>query len=399
MTDVIVLGGGAAGLMCAATAGKHGLRTILLEHNATPGRKIRISGGGRCNFTNRVVGARNFISSNQHFVQSALARYTPDDFIALVNRYGIAWHEKTLGQLFCDGSAQQIIDMLVDECVSAGVELRCGVTVNDVDKSDVFTVRTSDGYFESRTVVLATGGLSIPKLGASGIAYRIARKFGLAVVPTKPALVPLICDDDFAQSYGQLAGVSTPCVATASGVSFAENMLFTHRGLSGPAILQASSYLNIPDSVELDLLPAGSAAFDDVPQSDKRLVRNIASEHIPSRLASAWTDPRFSMPRNSISAKTFSEAISTLRSWKIPVVGTEGYAKAEVTGGGIDTHGLSSKTMEARSVPGLYVIGECADVTGWLGGYNFQWAWSSGYAAGIALRDRISASSSVRSDL
>lgn len=393
MTDVVVLGAGAAGLMCAATAAAWGASVVVLEHNNVPGKKIRISGGGRCNFTNRMVTANNFISGNPDFARSALSRYTPADFIALVERYGIAWHEKTLGQLFCDHSAQQIIDMLVSECTQHRVELHTGVSVKSVTKSSTFTVQTSTVSYEARCVVLATGGLSIPKLGATNIAYRIAQHFDVPVVQTAPALVPLTCDNDFAQEFADLAGVSLPCNVEAHGAKFSEAMLFTHRGLSGPAMLQISSYLDATDVVAINLFPKGiPQALRDVEQADKRQLKTILSTVLPTRLATAWPDARMIQPRNSMPSKDYLEFLEHLSRWKVKVVGNEGYAKAEVTRGGVDTRYCSSKTMEVTSVPGLYAIGECVDVTGWLGGYNFQWAWASGHAAGTAIRDRIAAS-------
>lgn len=394
MTDLIVLGGGAAGMMCAATAGGNGARVLLLEHNAVPGKKIRISGGGRCNFTNRIVQSNNFICSNPDFTRSALARYTPNDFIALLERYNIRWHEKTLGQLFCDSSAQQVIDMMVTECLNANVTISCGVMVTGVTQQGTgFVVHTSQGDLATRNVVVATGGLSIPTLGATDLGYRIAKHFDIAVVPTAAALVPLLTNTSFRKTYGQLTGVSAPCIITAHGIAFTEAFLITHRGLSGPAVLQLSSYLSNNDELSINLFPSGvPAEILTVAQSDKRLVRTIASLALPARLLAAWPDERISQPRNSMSANSYADVLAAMQEWKVSIVGNEGYAKAEVTRGGVSTHALSSKTMESATVPGLYFIGECVDVTGWLGGYNFQWAWSSGYAAGIAIRERIRAS-------
>lgn len=388
-----MLGGGAAGLMCAAVAAEYGARVTVVEHQQVPGRKIRISGGGRCNFTNRVVSAKNFISANEHFATSALARFTPADFIALVTKHRIAWHEKTLGQLFCDGSAQQIIDMLMYECTSRNVEFRFGTSVGEVTKSDNFLVTTSGGVLVGRTLVVATGGLSIPQMGATSAAYEIARRFSHAVIPTHPALVPLRAHSLFSDRFGGLAGVSMPCIASANGTSFREAMLFTHGGLSGPAILQISSYITPPTQISLNVFPDGIPhLLQNIPQADKRLIRSIASLALPQRFATAWPDARFGLPRNRLNAGEFAATLQALERWQVDVLGTEGYAKAEVTRGGIDTSMLSSKTMESKLTPGLYFIGECVDVTGWLGGYNFQWAWASGYAAGTAIRDCIAAS-------
>lgn len=391
MIDVVVIGGGAAGLFCAAVAGQRGLRVVLLEHNDKPGKKIRISGGGRCNFTNREVGPKNFLSQNPHFATSALSRYTPQDFIALVDRYNIAWHEKTLGQLFCDGSAQQIIDMLVQEGRGLRVEylLRHSVTrvTSDVAStgSSAFKVETNHGVFETRNVVVASGGLSIPSLGATGIGYDIARAFGLRIIEPEPALVPLTFDREFTERWGALAGVSVPVEAQAEGPPFRENMLFTHRGLTGPAILQASSYWT-GGELEIDVLPApivlpSIAEF----KADKRILRNVLGDHLPSRFVQQWPDLRLDKKAIDLKDTDVADVLQTLHHWMITPNGTEGFAKAEVTRGGVDTRDLSSKTMECRTQPGLYFIGEVVDVTGWLGGYNFQWAWASAYACAQAL--------------
>lgn len=394
MTDVVVLGAGAAGMMCAATAALHGARVVLLEHNQLPGKKIRISGGGRCNFTNRVVQSSNFLGSNPDFTRSALARFTPNDFIAMLERYDIGWHEKTLGQLFCNRSAQQVIDMLLTECCNVNVELRCGIRVVDVtNNGSHFTVATNKENIHAKCVVVATGGLSIPTLGTSDIGYRIARHFSIPIVQTRPGLVPLLTSTEFTSIYSSLAGVSLPCRVSAHNKAFTEALLFTHRGLSGPAVLQISSFLEANDVISVNTFPDGLPNHVlNVAQSDKRHVGTIVSTALPSRFVSAWSDTRMLQPRNSITSATYREILSAIEQWPIHIVGNEGYAKAEVTCGGVSTHALSSKTMEATAVPGLYFIGECVDVTGWLGGYNFQWAWSSGYAAGTAVRERISAS-------
>jgi hypothetical protein len=381
--DTIVLGAGAAGLMCAIEAGKRGRRVAVLERNAAPGEKIRISGGGRCNFTNVRVGPENFLTSNPGFQHSALARYTPDDFIALVERHGIAYHEKTLGQLFCDGSSQQIIDMLLRECAAAEVDVRTGIEVRSVDRREAFAIDAGSETFESETLVVATGGLSISKIGATDFGYRLAKQFGHSVVEPRPGLVPLkFGADDFALT--ELAGVSTNAVVTADGASFRENILFTHRGLSGPAILQASSYWTPRSPISIDLFPdADPLALLMDPDLARFDVATALARHLPQRLASAWCARRpLAKPLGTISRKEREEVARELRAWSIEPAGTEGFSKAEVTCGGVDTRELSSKTMESKLVRGLFFIGEVVDVTGWLGGYNFQWAWSSGWAAG-----------------
>jgi predicted Rossmann fold flavoprotein len=391
MIDVVVIGGGAAGLFCAALAGQRGLRVVLLEHNDKVGKKIRISGGGRCNFTNRDVGPKNFLSQNPHFATSALSRYTPQDFIALVDRHGIAWHEKTLGQLFCDGSAQQIIEMLVNEGRGFRVEYLLSHAVQNVmletPESDAhtFRVETNRGDFIARNVVVAAGGLSIPSLGATGIGYDIARSFGMCIVEPEPALVPLTFDSAFTKRWGALAGVSVPVEAHADGPVFRENMLFTHRGLTGPAILQASSYWT-GGELEIDVLPAPITlpSISEL-KADKRILRNTLADHLPSRFVQQWPDVRLDKKAIDLKDADVADVVHQLHHWLITPNGTEGYAKAEVTRGGVDTRDLSSKTMESRTQPGLYFIGEVVDVTGWLGGYNFQWAWASAYACAQAL--------------
>ena len=365
--DAIVLGAGAAGLMCALRAGQRGRKVLLLDHADKVGKKILISGGGRCNFTNTGSGPHAFLSANPHFCKSALARYTQHDFIALVDRHGIAWHEKTLGQLFCDGSARQIVAMLLAECAAAGVDVRAAHRITGVEKADRFRVSTDHGDFDAASIVLATGGLSIPKMGATGFAHDVCRRFGLKITQTRPALVPLTL------KVPEISGVSLEVVARCGKASFREAMLFTHRGLSGPAILQVSSYWQPGQEIAIDLLPDVGDAVQFVKERrharPKAELRTLLAEVLPQRLA-------------TVLAETGTE---TLNDWRVVPTGTEGYAKAEVTVGGVDTDGLSSRTMEARKVPGLYVIGEAVDVTGWLGGYNFQWAWSSGWAAGEAV--------------
>ncbi|WP_421996718.1 NAD(P)/FAD-dependent oxidoreductase [Reyranella sp.] len=377
--DVVVVGAGAAGLMCALRAGQRGRRVLVLEHADKAGKKILISGGGRCNFTNRDVRPESFLSDNPHFCRSALARYTPQDFIALVERHRIAWHEKTLGQLFCDGSARQIVAMLLDEAAAAGVDVRVGHRITAVDRSDRFAVTTDHGSFEAGTLVLATGGLSIPKMGATGFSHDVARRFGLAIVAPRPGLVPLTL------GVPELAGVSLEVVAGLGRTRFREAMLFTHRGLSGPAMLQISSYWRAGEGIALDLLPdLDAVAFlkDRKRSRPKAELRTVLGEVLPQRLAQHLATEGTMATLRDRDLEALGER---LKRWTIVPTGTEGYAKAEVTVGGVDTDELSSRTMEAKKVPGLFVIGEAVDVTGWLGGYNFQWAWSSGWAAGEAV--------------
>jgi len=377
--DVVIAGAGAAGLMCALRAGQRGRKVLLLDHADKVGKKILISGGGRCNFTNTDSRPEAFLSANPHFCKSALARYTQHDFIALVEKHGIAWHEKTLGQLFCDGSARQIVAMLLAECDAVGVDVRVAHRIAAIEKSDRFMVCTDHGDFDAASVVLATGGLSIPKMGASSFAHDTARRFGLALTETRPGLVP------FTARVPDIAGVSLDVVASAGRTSFREAMLFTHRGLSGPAILQISSYWRPGQEIAIDLLPDRDAAT--FLKGRKRLrpkaeLRNIVGDLLPDRLALALAPEGVIGERRDKDLETLA---AELKRWHVTPTGTEGYAKAEVTVGGVDTAELSSKTMEAKKVPGLYVIGEAVDVTGWLGGYNFQWAWSSGWVAGEAV--------------
>lgn len=388
--DVIILGAGAAGLFCAGQAGQRGLRVALLEKADAPGKKILISGGGRCNFTNLGAGPGNYLSANPHFAKSALARYTPADFIALVEKHGIAWHEKTLGQLFCDGSAKQIVAMLLDECPPEQVTLTCGVDIASVarDESGRFTVTAADGRrWQAPALVIATGGPSIPKMGASDFAYRLARQFGLKVVEPRPALVPLTLGGEDAL-FRELSGVAAPVLARAGSAEFAEAALFTHKGLSGPAILQISSYWRHGEEVGITFLPdAGSDWLVEAKRDRPRThLRTLLRERLPARLADALAD-RLAMERElgNLSDKDLRAAQTKLADWRFAPNGTEGLAKAEVTAGGIATAELSSRTMEAAKVPGLYAIGEAVDVTGWLGGYNFQWAWASGFACAEAL--------------
>lgn len=386
--DAIVLGAGAAGLMCAATAGQNGRRVVLLDHADEPGRKILISGGGRCNFTNIHTAHDRYLSQNRHFARSALSRYTPADFIALVDRHGIAWHEKTLGQLFCDGSARQIVSMLLDECAAGQVEVLCAMAVGEVGHADgLFRVEAGGLTFSAPALVLATGGPSIPKMGATGFAYDLARRFGLKVVQPRPALVPLTLGGDEAL-FRDLSGVSTEVTARAGKTAFREAALFTHRGLSGPAILQISSYWRHGEPVGIDFLPDRSREWLLAAKRERPRValRKVLAEALPERLAAALCERLGgSGELGGMTDKALRGAEARLADWRFHPDGTEGFAKAEVTAGGIDTAGLSSQTMEARTLPGLYAIGEAVDVTGWLGGYNFQWAWASGRAAGLAL--------------
>ena len=382
--DVIIIGAGAAGLMAAITAGVRGSRVVLLDHLDYVGSKILISGGGRCNFTNIGTSPKNFISQNLHFCRSALSRYTPSDFLALVEKHKIAWHEKTLGQLFCDGSAKQIVAMLMAECSAAGVDIRLNVKISDLQKSENFTVESSMGRFEAKQLVLATGGLSIPKMGATGFSLDVAKKFGLRLVQHKPGLVPLRAPADILQFYTDLSGLALPATTFAGKMKFAENILFTHRGLSGPAILQASSYLEAGDPVVIDMAPMVDVAQHLKSRKHARPkaeLKTILSELVPQRLAQALADD---LTMEKVSSEAILELAEKLKNWTFVPAGTEGYAKAEVMVGGVSTDELSSKTMEAKRVSGLYVIGEAIDVTGWLGGYNFQWAWASGFAAGEA---------------
>jgi len=382
--DAIIVGAGAAGLFCAIEAGKRGRRVLVLEHNAQVGRKIIISGGGRCNFTNTGTKAENFISQNPHFCKSALARYTPQDFVELVKKHRIEFYEKKLGQLFCRENSRQIVEMLLEECRKAKVEIRLDSSVKNVFKKELFEVDTNQEELTCESLVIATGGLSIPHIGATDFGYRIAKQFGLKIVATKPALVPLVFQSDVLQNYKNLAGVSLDSIVSCGKESFRENILFTHRGLSGPAILQISSYWKNGDKISFDLLPDKNA-FDILQNSreSRKELANFLSEFLPNRFADVFCDMVVtSKALNNYSDKELTNIAEKLHAWQISFKETEGYKKAEVTLGGVSTDELSSKTMEAKRVAGLYFIGEVVDVTGWLGGYNFQWAWSSGFAAG-----------------
>ena len=382
--DVVVIGAGAAGLLCAIEAGKRGRSVVVLEHSGRVGRKIEISGGGRCNFTNLHCGPEHFLSANPRFCRSALARYGPTDFIALVERHRIPFHEKKLGQLFCDGSARQIIAMLLAECADAGAEIRTGCVTRTVHGDSPFRVETGLGTIRCRSLVVATGGLSIPKIGASDFGYRIARQYGLAIMEPRPGLVPLTLGGEERRIFGALAGVSFDSRVRCDGGEFREHTLFTHRGLSGPAILQASSYWKPGELLTIDLLP--DVDVDGLFRSREESAAELATvlgRHLPKRLAQTWT-ARYaaSRPMRQYGKRDLEAIAARLHAWRLEPAGTEGFGKAEVTCGGIDTAGLSSKTMEARGVPGLYFIGEVVDVTGHLGGHNFQWAWASGFASG-----------------
>ena len=383
--DVIILGAGAAGLMCAIAAGKRGRRVAVLERAERIGKKILISGGGRCNFTNLHCRPENFISANPHFAKSALARYTPADFIALVEQHGIAYHEKTLGQLFCDGSAQQIVAMLEEECRAVGVRIQTNINVTHVSREDGFLLRAGEQEFHAESLVVATGGLSIPKMGATSFGYDLARQFGLKIVEPRPALVPLVFNKDDSAHFCDLAGVSTEVVASIGPQRFREKMLITHRGLSGPAILQISSYCEKSLPVNIDLAPGRSVTDSlhdpEVPRN-MTVLRSELRKILPTRLADRWLEHHAPTAWTNAALADFEQQV---HGWSISPSGTEGFEKAEVTTGGIDTDELSAKTMECRKVPGLYFIGEVVDVTGHLGGFNFQWAWASGAAAGRVL--------------
>ncbi len=387
VTDILVIGAGAAGLMCGIESGRRGRKVLVIDHADKPAEKIRISGGGRCNFTNRDASPKQFLSQNPHFCVSALKRFTAKDFIARVDARGIAWHEKTLGQLFCDGSAKQIIDMLVEDLAAAGGELRLNIEPGAVRREgDGFVVETSAGAIACRSLVIATGGKSIPKMGSSGFAYEIAEQFGLKIVEPRPALVPFTFASPAIEPIAELAGLSVEARASCGKTAFDEGMLFTHRGLSGPSILQISSYWREGDEVVIDLA-RGRNVFEELKLRRKDQPRlqldNALAAIVPKRLADQIAGRTFQTARladlSDVKLRTVAEAVNA---WRVKPFGTEGWRTAEVTIGGVDTDGLSSQTMEAKAAPGLYFVGECVDVTGWLGGYNFQWAWSSGWAAG-----------------
>jgi predicted Rossmann fold flavoprotein len=382
--DVVILGAGAAGLFCAAEAGKRGRRVAVLESAERAGKKILISGGGRCNFTNIYCTPENFLSANAHFAKSALARFTPADFIALVENHKIPYHEKTLGQLFCDRSAQEITGLLEAECAAGGVKIFLNAQVREVAKTTEFVVGTESEEFRTPVLVVATGGLSIPKMGATSFGYELAKQFGLKIQPTRPALVPLILGKQGQKQYCDLAGVSAEVIASVDGAAFREKMLITHRGLSGPVILQISSYWQRGKAITLDLAPGRELA----PAVQRAKYRNLPElvaalqGSLPRRFAERWVELHEPESLSNVGLEKFEQAVHT---WSVLPADTEGYEKAEVTAGGVDTDELSSKTMESRKVSGLFFIGEVVDVTGHLGGFNFQWAWASGAAAGRAM--------------
>jgi len=391
--DVVILGCGAAGMMAAIEAGKRGRSVLIVDHAASPGEKIRISGGGRCNFTNTFAtvkaGRDRFLSSNPRFALSALSRYTPEHFIALVRAYNIAFHEKALGQLFCNGPATQIVTMMRDEMAKAGVTVALSTTVERLEKSESgFSLELSSGSFRAKSVIVATGGKSIPKMGATGFGYTLATQFGLKTTETRPALVPLTFAEQVLEPMKELSGIAVDAVVSHKKVGFAEALLFTHRGLSGPSILQISSYWREGDSISVDLLPEF-----DLPgflrearsKTPKLALKTVLGQHLPKRLAQFMGEEiGLTQKIGDLSDTKLAFAADTIQRWTVKPVGSEGYRTAEVTLGGVDTRELDAKTMEARSVPGLYFVGEVVDVTGWLGGYNFQWAWASGWAAGQA---------------
>jgi len=388
--DALVIGGGAAGLMCALTAGQRGRRVLVVEHANRVGKKILMSGGGRCNFTNTGTAPANFLSANPHFCKSALARYTPSDFIAMVERHGIAYHEKELGQLFCDESSKQIVKMLLDECAQAGVRTETACSVERVQHgAGGFHLHTTCGSFNAPAMVVATGGLSIPSMGASGFGYALAKQFGHAVLPTRAGLVPLTLSGKHQERFADLSGVALPVQARCNGTSFDNFMLVTHRGISGPAILQISSFWQPGDDLRLDLLPGRDALAalqqlqSERPAAElKTVLGELLPKRFAQRLCEMWLPNK---PMKQFNVPQLRDIAAQLTDWPLVASGTEGYRTAEVTLGGVDTDQLSSSTMQSRLLPGLFFIGEVVDVTGWLGGYNFQWAWASGHAAGIAL--------------
>ena len=385
--NTIIIGAGAAGLMCAIEAGKRDRKVLVLEHAEKIGKKILISGGGRCNFTNLDVKPENFISNNPHFCKSALARYIPQDFISLIEKHGIKYHEKKLGQLFCDGSAKEIVQMLQKECEEAGVGIKVNCTIDKIEhinnssSETAFRVTSNLGVFTSESLVVATGGISIPQMGATDFGYRLAKQFGLKLTKTIPGLVPFTLNEG---SYSELSGLSIDSIVTCNNARFRENILFTHKGLSGPAILQISNYWNEGDEITIDLLPGiDLLSVINEHKPNKTELVNVLAKFFPKRFTEKWCELNFpTKPVNRLSEKDIEMIDVWLHNWKLVPKGTEGFGKAEVTKGGVDTNELSSKTMESKKVPGLYFIGEVVDVTGWLGGYNFQWAWASGYAAG-----------------
>ncbi|MCY7363293.1 MAG: NAD(P)/FAD-dependent oxidoreductase [Ignavibacteria bacterium] len=382
--DVIIIGAGAAGMMCAIEAGKRGRSVLLIEHCEKVGKKILISGGGRCNFTNKNVSSENFLSDNSHFCKSALSRFTPENFISLIEKHKISFHEKKLGQLFCDGSSRQIVEMLENECKDVGVKILINYKIEKVIKNENFEVQTPRENFNSASLVIATGGISIPKMGATDFGYKIAKQFNIKLTEIYPALVPFTFSNELKKIFGELSGISVDSVVSCNGISFRENILFTHKGLSGPAILQISSYWNSGDSIFINLLPDVNL-FELLKENSNSKIElvNFLSNYFSKRFAQIFCGKYFqSKPLINFSEKEFKLISEKIHGWEIIPSGTEGYDKAEVTAGGVSTDELSSKTMESKKVKGLYFTGEVVDVTGWLGGYNFQWAWASGFAAG-----------------
>jgi len=382
--DIVIIGAGAAGLTCAIEAGKRGRKVLVIDHAGRTGQKVRVSGGGRCNFTNINVSPEHYISQNRHFCKSALSRFTPDDFISLLKKHGISYHKKEMGQLFCSESSVQIINMIKKECAEAGVDIRLNCRISAISRHGIFEIKTSKGAFRCMSLVIATGGLSYSSLGASGFGHRVAQKFGLKVTSLRPALVPLMFNRKDAAAFGELSGISVRARVRCNRKEFDGDMLFTHKGLSGPAVLQISSYWNNKDAIQVDLLPDIDITKDLLKKRQSRIeMKNLLSGHFPKRFINKWCDMYInSKPMYQYTDREIEDIVKRLKNWEIKPAATEGYSKAEVTLGGVDTDELSSKTMEAKKVPGLYFIGEVLDVTGELGGYNLQWAWSSGYAAG-----------------
>ena len=382
--DVIIIGGGAAGLMCAIESGKRGRRTLLIEHCNKVGKKILISGGGRCNFTNIYASPENYLSQNPHFCKSALSRYAPSDFIALVEKHGISYHEKKLGQLFCDGSSRQIVAMLTAECAAAGVTIALNCSVHRVCKSERFELETTNGTMSCQSLVIASGGLSIPKMGASGYGHQVAKEFGVRLTPTRAGLVPFTFSAEVRSEYEELAGVSFPIEAFFERAHFQENILFTHKGVSGPAILQISSFWEEGKAIDIQLIPPSELRrLLSENSGSLRTVGTLLQEVLPKRFLKKFLDSNLAgRSASSLQAGEQEKLTELFAQWRIAPDGTEGYRTAEVTVGGVDTRDISSKTFQAKNIEGLFFIGEVVDVTGWLGGYNFQWAWASGYCAG-----------------
>jgi len=382
--DVIIIGAGAAGLMCAIEAGKRGRKVLVMDHAAKTGQKIRVSGGGKCNFTNINVGPEHYISQNRHFCKSALSRFTPGDFISLLKKHSIKYHEKEMGQLFCSEGSGAIINMMKKECAEAGVDILLNCRISAINRHGLFETETNKDTFQCESLVIATGGLSCASLGATGFGHQIAAKFGLKVTALRPALVPLTFDRKDAATFGELSGISVRVKISCNKKEFYGDMLFTHKGLSGPAVLQISSYWNNRDAIQIDLLPDIDINSDLIEKRQSRIeMRNLLAGHFPKRFINKWCEMYISSkPMCQYTDREIEDIVERLKNWEMNPAGTEGYSTAEVTLGGVDTDGLSSKTMEAKKVQGLYFIGEVLDVTGQLGGYNLQWAWSSGYAAG-----------------